>query len=124
MFATATLVLSLFVGSLVPSGPLAHGASPMVRAAHKATATATTSHRVRRRHVSGAAARAVERRLLLVASRSKLLARFVDKSTGLVQRNVTARCQLRRGLPRRRPSVYVCRVWRQPRLPSSGTRVL
>lgn len=124
MFATATLVLSLFMGMLAPSGLLAHPAYSRARAAHATAAMATTAHtRRRRRHVSGAAARAVERRLLLVASRSKLLARFVDRSTGLVQRNVTARCELRRAR-QRRPSVYVCRVWRQPRLPSSGTRVL
>ena len=102
MFATASLILWLSASALAPSA----AASPLTR------------HRVYR-----AAARAVERRLLLVAPRSKLLARFVDRSTGLVERNVAARCHLVRRPARYRHSVYLCRVWRQPRLPSSGVKV-
>lgn len=83
--------------------------------------------RTRRRRRPHAAARAVERRLLIVASRTRLLARFVDRSTGLVKRNVAAHCKLiRRGHQRRhrhRRSVYLCQVWQQPHPPASGVKV-
>lgn len=145
MLATLALTLTLFAGQLGPLPASPHTASPppspslhrqaelrtplqteLARAAHAGGAGSPAKRTLasRRRHTYGAAARAVEHRLLLVAARSRWLARFVDRSTGLVKLNVTAHCQLIRGLHRPRPSVYLCRVWRQPRLPSSGVRVL
>jgi hypothetical protein len=142
VFAKGILILWLFVSPFAPSRPSSesgsHAASApirqraeaslsarplgLVREVRSAGAETATRTAVRRRHVYGAAARAVERRLLLVAPRSKLLARFVDRSTGLVKLNVTAHCALR--LRPHRHSVYLCRVWRQPRRPSSGIKVL
>jgi len=120
MFAKATLILWLVAAALAPSA----AASPLApaRATQSAMATHTAAHATRHR-ASRAAAHAVERRLLLVAPRTKLLARFVDRTTGLVKRNVTARCRLMHRRARHRHSVYLCRVWRQPRLPSSGVKV-
>jgi hypothetical protein len=140
MFAKLTLTLWLVAGSLGQAGTSTHAAarvvSPPAAPSVAAPATApsrrpgthydvryTTAHgtRARHKHVHGAAARAVEHRLLLVASRSKLLARFVDRTTGLVKRNVTAHCELMR---HRRPSRYACEVWQQPRPSSSGVTVI
>jgi hypothetical protein len=53
-----------------------------------------------------------------------LLARFVDHSTGLVKVNVATHCTLMRNRHRYRRSIYLCRVWQQPRAPSSGMKVL
>jgi len=89
------------------------------RAVAKASVRSTT--RMRRRQ---AAAAAVERRLLLVGPKKRLLARFVDPSDGLLKRNVTAHCELIHGRRGRRHSVYLCRVWQPPSLPSSGVKVL
>jgi hypothetical protein len=115
MFAKAAIILCLF------AAPVA--ALPGSAQAASAVQVTTTATKAGARHlVYRAAARAVERRLLLVAPRSRLLARFVDRSTGLVKLNVTAHCQLKRRP--HRPSIYLCRVWRQPRRPSSGIRVL
>lgn len=77
-----------------------------------------------RLHRHGATARTVERKLLLAASHSRLLARYVDHSTGLVKRNVTARCARVRGRHHRPLPRFVCRVWLQPRSPSTGTAVV
>lgn len=127
MFAKATLILWLFASPLAPSRAAPHAVSTprtSVRQLAVQTAGAAAMSRARPRHrgVYRAAARAVERRLLLVAPRHRMLARFVDRSTGLVKLNVTAHC----GLNRRphRQSVYLCRVWQQPRQPSSGMRVV
>jgi hypothetical protein len=77
---------------------------------------------VRRRRYPGDAA--VESRLLSEASRTKLLARFVDRSTGLVKTNVSAHCALiSRRYQRQRRFVSLCQVWQQPDLPSSGVKV-
>jgi hypothetical protein len=140
MFAKLTLTLWLAAGSLGQAGTSTHEAArvisppaaPSIAAPAKAPThrpathfdvRAMTAHgrRARHKHVHGAAARAVEHRLLLVASRSKLLARFVDRTTGLVKRNVTAHCELMR---HRRPSRYACDVWQQPRPASSGVTVI
>ena len=98
---------------------LASGAQKVVA---KVVVTRTT-----RRRLPHAAARAVERRLLIVASRTRLLARFVDRSTGLVKRNVAAHCKLIRRRHqlrhRHRRSVYLCQVWQQPHPPLSGLKV-
>lgn len=117
MFAKTTLILWLLASALAPSAA-ASPARTTQRALAAHTAAHATHHRVHR-----AAAHAVERRLLLVAPRTRLLKRFVDRKTGLVRRNVTARCQLMPRRAGRRHSVYLCRVWRQPRLPSSGIKV-
>jgi hypothetical protein len=79
--------------------------------------------RPRHRRIRRAAARAVERRLLLIAPKSRLLVRFVDRTTGVVKRNVVARCTRLRGRHRQRVAVYVCRVWQHPRAPSTGVTV-
>jgi len=81
------------------------------------------SSRPRHRRIRRAAARAVERRLLLIAPKSRLLVRFVDRTTGVVKRNVVARCARLRGRHRQRVAVYVCRVWQHPRAPSTGVTV-
>jgi hypothetical protein len=79
----------------------------------------------RSRHTPAAAARATERKLLLLAPRKKLLRRFVDRTTGLVKRNVAAHCARFRGrLLRHGLRPFVCRVWTQPRLPRSGVAVV
>jgi hypothetical protein len=145
MFAKANLLLCLCLSPLVSAQQAKHKALPVAplrpQLQHVVAAAATRrivvvedAHQVgardaaarttvrRRRHVYRAAARAVERKLLSVAPRSRLLARFVDRSTGLVKLNVTAHCELMRGRHRRH-SVYLCRVWRQPHRPSSGIRV-
>lgn len=145
MFAKANLFLCLCLSPLVSAQQATHKAlqvaPPRPRLQHVVAAEATgriglvedapqvgakeaAAHRTvrRRHHLYRAAARAVERRLLLVAPKSRLLARFVNRSTGLVKLNVTAHCELIRGR-HRRPSVYVCRVWRQPHPPTSGIRV-
>lgn len=147
MFAKAILILWLFsapvaplrptphtVMRVAPSRPFSQHVDPATtrptmasaRQAQKvvAKASATRATRASRRHVYRAAARAVEHRLLLVAPRTRLLVRFVDRSTGLVRRNVTAHCELMPRRHRGRPSVYLCRVWQQPRQPSTGTKVL
>lgn len=129
MFAKATLILWLFASPLAPSRAAPHAVStPRTSVRQLAVQTAgaaamrTSRARPRHRRIYRAAARAVERRLLLVAPRHRMLARFVDRSTGLVKLNVTAHCQLKRR-PHRH-SVYLCRVWQQPRQPSSGMRVV
>lgn len=145
VLAKAALILWLFPGTLVPSQASAHGTiggtasvlrsaeAPVetrsvdsMRQAYAGAATVFTRHKkkTRRRH-HRAAARAVERRLLLIAPRSRFLARFVDRSMGLVKRNVAARCARvwgrhhHRRLPR-----FICRVWAQPRSPSSGVALV
>lgn len=145
MLAKAILILWLFASPVAPfrlmphAGPRVAPVRPLSRHVDPATtrrpmalagkaqqliakASATNTTQASRRHVHSAAARAVEHRLLLVAPRTRLLARFVDRSTGLVRLNVTAHCEL---MPRHRArhSVYLCRVWQQPRLPSTGTEV-
>jgi hypothetical protein len=143
MLAKATLILWLFVSPFAPFRPgpqatphvpssvrqspeMRSTATPLVlvrnaRSTAAATATASTAGG-RHRRIHRAAARAVERRLLVVAPHTRLLARFVDRSTDLVKLNVTAHCRLKQR-PQRH-SIYLCRVWRQPRQPSSGVRVL
>lgn len=71
-----------------------------------------------------AAARSIERKLLLITARSPLLTRFVDRSTGLVDRNVAARCARMWGRDHRRLPRFLCRVWAQPRRPASGVAVV
>lgn len=144
MLAKATLIFWLFVSPFAPFRPGAQTTPPvpsasapqpaemrstatpfvLVRKARTAAAATTSAPTAggRHRRIYRAAARAVERRLLVVAPRTGLLARFVDRSTGLVKLNVTAHCRLKQR-PHRH-SVYLCRVWRQPRQPSSGVRVL
>lgn len=85
-------------------------------AVHQAT-------RPRHRSARRAAERAVERRLLQIAPESRLLVRFVDRTTGVVKRNVVARCARLRRRHRHSVVVFVCRVWQHPRAPSSGVRV-
>lgn len=138
MFARGILTLCLAAGLVAPfrlaALPIAQtrlvserlGAETPLRSTKLArhavtTASARHSRRTPPRH---AAARAVERRLLLVASRTHLLGRFVDRATGLVKRNVTAHCKLVHRRQGRRHSVYLCQVWQHPRPPSSGARVL
>lgn len=146
MFAKAILTLWLVASPAAPFGTTPHTGTraaplrpllqqvdaatkrpPLVLASNAekliAKASATRTNHPPHRHMYRAAARAVERRLLLAAPRTKLLARFVDRSTGLVRRNVTAHCQLMRR-HRGRRSAYLCRVWQQPRLPASGVKVL
>jgi hypothetical protein len=81
------------------------------------------SERPRHRSARRAAERAVERRLLQIAPESRLLVRFVDRTTGVVKRNVVARCARLRRRHRHSVVVFVCRVWQHPRAPSSGVRV-
>ena len=129
MFAQAALILWLVPSMLAPSQVPAHGAArqtpAVLRIAGAPAAVVTATRRstaLRRSH--RAAARAVERRLLLVAPRSRLLARFVDHATGLVKRNVATRCARVWGRQHRRLPRFVCRVWLQPRSPSSGVAVV
>jgi len=76
------------------------------------------------RHPS-ATARAVERRLLLFAPRATFLRRFVDRTTGLVKRNVTAHCYRFRGKHYRHTlGRFFCRIWLQPRSRLSGVAVI
>lgn len=141
MFARGILTLWLAAAVISPLRPVAHSPARVAQtrlvAEHVGAATPVKSptmmrhevakasaRRTRQRRHLHAAARAVERRLLLVASRTKFLAHFVDQSTGLVKRNVTARCKLVHRRQGRRHSVYFCRVWRHPRPPSSGAKVL
>jgi hypothetical protein len=124
MISKIAFILWLFPTLLAPShgslgitrsAPLpvrASGAPPATLAAHKV-----------RRH-SGAAARATERKLLLLAPRHRVLRRFVDRATGLVKRNVAAHCSRFRGHVRHRRQHFLCRVWVQPRPSSSGVSVV
>lgn len=128
MFAKAALILSLVPGLLASSQVPALGgartaSSPVHGVRAPAAALRTTAKRPVRRH--SAAARATERKLLLLAPRKKLLRRFVDGTTGLVKRNVTAHCRRYHGKPALRYlHRFLCRVWVQPRLPSSGVAVV
>jgi hypothetical protein len=91
-------------------------ASTRLLATHKRT-------RSQHRRNSSAADRATERELLRLAPHTKLLARFVDRATGLVERNVATRCRRLHNGGRRRAALFACRVWLQPKRPSSGVSV-
>ena len=115
-----------------PSAPSGHriavaSARPLdsLQGARKgAAAVITTRNKRSRRRSHRAAARVIERKLLLVAPRSRLLARFVDRSTELVKRNVAARCTRLRGRHHRKLPRFICHVWLQPRSPASGVAVV
>lgn len=96
-----------------------------VRIAHRSAAGVVSTRTTRpRRRSHRAAARAIERKLLLYAPRTRLLARFVDRSLGLVKRNVAAHCTRVWGRHHRRLPRFRCRVWLQPRSPSTGVAVV
>lgn len=95
-----------------------------IRNADSHAATVSSPHRKSARRPHRAAARSIERKLLLIAPRSPLLARFVNRSTGLVDRNVATRCARMWGRNHRRLPRFLCRVWTQPRLPASGVAVV
>ena len=118
MFSKAAFILCLLPILLLTSQVPALSAR---QASRDGRALAFATHKVRR--FSPAAARAVERKLLLLAPRHKLLRRFVDRATGLVRRNVAAHCARYLG-HRPRLRRYLCRVWVQPRSQLSGVAVL
>ena len=122
-------ILWLFPSLLAPSHSPLFGAAriapPPVRASGASAATlAFAAQKARPR--SGVAARATERKLLLLAPQHRVLHRFVDRTTGLVKRNVAAHCGRFRGKGRRhrRPRHFLCRVWVQPRPAASGVAVV
>jgi hypothetical protein len=122
MLLKAALILSLVPSVLASSQ---HGATPRGAAALYPSRTAVAGATRETRRSSGAVARAIERKLLLLAPRERLLRRFVDQTTGLVKRNVTAHCTRFHGRPLRyRRHRFICRVWLQPRRPSSGVVVV
>jgi hypothetical protein len=129
LVVSLVLLSALSAPRITPSRLVSQHVGPVARAPRelasetpmdvaKASATRTTR---RRRH---AVARAVERRLLVVASRTRLLARFVDRSTGSLESNVSAHCDLiSRRYQRQRRFVYLCQVWQHPDPASSGVKV-
>jgi hypothetical protein len=139
MFLKATLILTLFPGLFTPSLAAPARSAPFAAraAAHApaaglslyptrdgwtgaAVATAARAARAR----AGTAARATERKLLLVAPHVKQLRRFIDQTTGLVKTNVTAHCAHVPAQRRwHRHAHFLCRVWTQPRPSSTGVRV-
>jgi len=125
--AKTALVLWIFPSLLVsPHAPAADAVRSAAPPAQVARASATLPVEARRvSYRAGVAARATERKLLLLAPRWTVLRRFVDRTTGLVKRNVAAHCgRLQSGAFRHRLGRFACRVWTQPRSPFSGVAVI
>lgn len=118
VFAKITLILGLVPSLLASSHVTGLGAGYAGREGRTVSATTAAQK-------SAAAARAIERKLLLLAPGKKALRRFVDRTTGVVRQNVAAHCTRYHGkrfqhIHRR----FLCHVWTQPRPPSSGIAVL
>lgn len=70
-------------------------------------------------------AAAAERAVLEFVRRSGHLPQFVDASTRLIKSNVAAMCTPRDAAPgETRADTFTCRVWQQPRPPSSGANLV
>jgi hypothetical protein len=116
------------LGAVRSTSPPVRGAPaallPLYSSRHGNTVAARVSA-ARKSQRRRAAARATERKLLLLAPRERLLRRFVDRTTGLVKRNVAAQCTRVWGKhPRHALHRFVCQVWMQPRSPLSGIAVV
>lgn len=116
--------LSAFRGALSSPAPVRAPSRVDAKDTPRGRQLAARKRRPNHRRTLRVAERAVERTLLRIAPHTRPLARFVDHTTGLVKRNVAARCRRLRKGGRHRAARFLCRVWQAPRRPMSGVAVI